>query len=94
MTVVAERDAKGHFQVGHIGLGGRPEGSRNKLGEAFVADLYKDWMKHGAQVLRTVRTEDPVAYAKIVALLVAKNEDFGASASAVTVVNVITGVPG
>jgi hypothetical protein len=31
---------------------GRPKGSRNKLGEDFVADLYADWQLHGRKVMR------------------------------------------
>jgi hypothetical protein len=34
---MAERDPDtGQFLVGHSGIGGRPKGSRNKLGEAFL----------------------------------------------------------
>jgi hypothetical protein len=35
-----ERDPdSGQFLSGHTGIGRRPKGSRNKLGEAFIADL-------------------------------------------------------
>ena len=27
---------------------GRPKGSRNKLAEAFIADVYADWLEHGS----------------------------------------------
>ena len=27
---------------------GRPKGSRNKLSEEFVAEIYADWCEHGA----------------------------------------------
>ena len=89
-----QRDSKGKLLVGHTGMGGRPPGSRNLLGEKFLADLYKDWCGHGVEVLRTVRDEDPVAYAKIVALLVAKGDNDGLQNAGVTIVNVITGVRG
>jgi hypothetical protein len=36
-----QQDEKGRFLTGNSG-GGRPKGSRNQLGEAFVADLYAD----------------------------------------------------
>jgi hypothetical protein len=86
-------DAKGRFVAGNCGNGGRPKGSRNALSERFVGDLYADWSKHGTEVLRIVRAIDPVAYAKIVALMSAKGDD-GARPEGITVVNVITGVRG
>ena len=46
---------------------GRPKGSRNKLGEAFVADLYADWKEHGASVIKRVRAEEPSTYLRVVA---------------------------
>jgi hypothetical protein len=42
-----EQDEKGRFVPGNSGNGGRPKGSRNRLGEAFVAGLYAD--SDGAQ---------------------------------------------
>jgi hypothetical protein len=51
---------------------GRPRGSRNKLGEAFITELYADWIAHGAKVIATVRDEEPAAYLKIVASLLPK----------------------
>ena len=49
---------------------GRPVGSRNKLGERFLEDLRRDWQQHGAQVIATVRLNDPGTYLKVVASLV------------------------
>lgn len=43
---------------------GRPKGSRNKLGEAFLADFYDDWMEHGRAAIATVREERPQDYLK------------------------------
>jgi hypothetical protein len=51
---------------------GRPKGSRNKLGEHFIADLYADWKKHGASVLETVRETRPDAYMKVIASILPK----------------------
>jgi hypothetical protein len=93
-TTVAERDGAGKFQVGHTGIGGRPQGSRNLLGEAFLKDLYTSWQENGERVLRRLIDEDPAAYAKIIALLVAKSDNDGLPRDTVTVVNVITGVRG
>jgi hypothetical protein len=88
-----ETDAKGRFLPGNSGGAGRPKGSRNALSERFIADIFADWCVHGTAVLRTVREDDPVAYAKIVALMSAKAEGSD-TAAGVTVVNVITGVRG
>lgn len=51
---------------------GKPKGSRNKLGEAFLTELYTDWQTHGATVIQTVRAEKPDAYLKVVASLLPK----------------------
>jgi hypothetical protein len=40
----------GRFLTGNNG-GGRKPGSRNKLCEAFIADLHSRWMTDGPQVL-------------------------------------------
>jgi hypothetical protein len=45
----ADRNARGQFLVGHTGIGGRPRGARNKLGEAFLHDLHADWEKQGGR---------------------------------------------
>ena len=57
------------FQPGNPG---RPKGSRNKLGEQFVADLYADWQKHGFEVLEKVRENRPDAYMKVIASILPK----------------------
>jgi hypothetical protein len=46
---------------------GRPRGSRNKLGEAFLADLYADWQANGIAVIEAVREQKPDVYLKVVA---------------------------
>src|SRR5438552_8856996 len=46
---------------------GRERGSRNKLGEQFVLDLYADWKEHGPAVIEKVRMEQPAQYLKVVA---------------------------
>ena len=48
---------------------GRPKGSRNKLSEEFVNELYADWCQHGSEVLKTVRETRPEVYVKVVASL-------------------------
>jgi hypothetical protein len=60
---------------------GRPKGSRNKLGEAFVADILADWQVNGAGVIAAVREADPVAYLKVVASVIPKQVDVKAEHS-------------
>jgi len=43
---------------------GRPKGSRNRLGEAFLKALADDFDKHGITTIEKVRTGSPVAYVK------------------------------
>ena len=52
------------------GNAGRPRGSRNKLGEAFVAALHEDFQEHGTQVIETVRLEKPDVYLKVIAQVI------------------------
>jgi len=52
---------------------GRPLGARQKIGNAFIEAMHKDFMEHGKDVIRMARIEDPVAYLKIVAGLLPKD---------------------
>ena len=51
---------------------GRPKGSRNRLSEAFFADLYGDWVEHGAATIVKMRGERPGDYVRMIASLVSK----------------------
>jgi len=51
---------------------GRPKGSRNKLGEAFVQALHADFEEHGVAVIQEVRKDKPHEYLKVVASLLPK----------------------
>lgn len=67
-----DQDGKGRFLPGNNGGPGRPKGSRNKLGEAFIQDFYADWEDHGADAIRTMREERPHEYVKVAASLLPK----------------------
>jgi hypothetical protein len=70
------RDGKGRFQSGpHPDRKGRPRGSRNKLTEAFLADLNDLWQEQGPAIMRRAAFESPMKFADMVArLLPAKIE--------------------
>lgn len=57
------------FQPGNPG---RPKGSRNKLGEAFLEALHGDFETHGAVAIQRTRDEDPAAYVRVIASLLPK----------------------
>src|SRR5262249_3656895 len=61
------------FQLGHTGMGGRPRGARNKLGEALLADLLADWQDHGAAAIAEMRVRDPSGYVRVVANLLPRH---------------------
>ena len=47
-------------------------GSRNKIGEAFIDALYKDWQKHGKTAIQTARDKYPTGYLRVVSSLLPK----------------------
>lgn len=73
------KDESGRFLTGNIG-GGRPKGSRNKLGEAFVDELYADWQQCGAKTIAKVREERPADYLKVIASILPKDVNVKVSA--------------
>ena len=51
---------------------GRPKGSRNKLGEAFIEKLLEDFEAEGPAAIVRCRTEKPDAYLKVIASILPK----------------------
>ena len=51
---------------------GRPKGGRNKLSEAFLADLCKAWEDYGVEAIKTVAATDPASFLRVIASLVPK----------------------
>src|SRR5215813_13497161 len=49
---------------------GRLRGSRNRLSEAVICALLRDFSMHGEKAIAKVRRTQPAAYLKILALLV------------------------
>lgn len=61
------------FKPGQSGNpNGRPKGSRNALGEAFIAAMYEDFQKNGVAVIEQVRAEKPDQYLKVISNILPK----------------------
>ena len=61
---------------------GRPKGSRNRLADAFIADLAAAWEKHGVQALETCASEEPGTFLKVIAGLMPKDVNLNLEISA------------
>src|SRR5262245_387314 len=53
---------------------GRPRGSRNKLGEDFIAELQAHWEEHGRDAIDKVFEARPDIYLKVVASIIPKEQ--------------------
>ncbi len=60
------------FEPGNTKGLGRPKGSRNKLGEAFVGALLTDFEANGVAAIEKVRADDPSTYVRVIAGLLPK----------------------
>jgi hypothetical protein len=55
------------FEKGRAKTGGRVPGVRNKVGQAFLEALSKDFDEHGEAAIKIMRVEQPAAYCKMLA---------------------------
>ena len=60
------------FQKGQPKLGGRGKGVRNRLSNALLEALAKDFEEFGEEAVRITRVERPAEYLKIVAGIMPK----------------------
>ena len=51
---------------------GRPKGSKNALGEAFVAAMHDDFQQHGIEAIQRVREKEPAQYLRVIASIIPK----------------------
>jgi len=59
------------FKPGQSGNpAGRTKGSRNRLGEDFIAAMHADFDQYGVDVIEKVREEDPTQYLKVIAAII------------------------
>ena len=59
---------------------GRPKGSRNRLGVAFVEAMLGDFEQHGRTVIANLRDDKPEQYLRIVASILPKEIELGEDA--------------
>jgi hypothetical protein len=70
------RDEKGRFLPGNSGFGGRPKGSRNKFGEAFINDFYDVWQRLGIKALEQAAEKQPAKFIMVAASLIPQHFKF------------------
>lgn len=68
----AQDPKTGRFVSENSGGPGRPKGSRNKLGEAFLKDMQQAWEERGPEVIQEVMNEKPDQFLKVVASILPK----------------------
>jgi hypothetical protein len=68
---------------------GRKKGVRNRISEAFLKDVHREWQRSGANVLKIMAVEEPAKFAQLVGSLIPK--DVGDELPSLQVI--VTGVP-
>ena len=66
-----KRDESGKFIVPPKSPG-RPKGSRNKLTEQFLADVYEAWQESGQSCIAEMIADKPGDFVKLVATIIPK----------------------
>jgi hypothetical protein len=69
---MSTRAAKAVHVLKRNRAGTRPPEARDKLAEAFLADLYADWCEQGKAAIAALRAEKPGEYVRIAASLLPK----------------------
>lgn len=69
------------FKPGNPGPG-RPKGCRNKVGEAFLQDLYATWQRKGAAAIERLADEDPATFVRVTASILPKEMNINHNALA------------
>lgn len=64
--------------------GGRKHGARNRFARRFIEDALASWEEHGAAVLEVLRHEDVATYAKLMASLLPRQQEYKGVASDMT----------
>jgi len=70
-----KKDHEFTSETGRAATKGRKPGSKNKLTReswSMIDQLFADYRKHGKEILRILRAENPAGYARLVYDLVAK----------------------
>ena len=67
-TAISQHLKQFAFKPGQSGNpAGRPKGSRNKLAEALLDDLYAEWQEQGRDAIKKMAEKNPGDFVKVVA---------------------------
>ena len=63
------------FKAGNSGGPGRPKGSKNRIAESYLQDLYEHYLEEGKAAIKRVCEERPDVYIKLIAQLIPRDLD-------------------